>query len=72
MRPSHELDLRVLQQLSKKDMHAHVIDHDDRDPRLSAFPLARVIISTYYIVKGSEVVFVGTRQGLYNFALQED
>lgn len=72
MRSDHELDIRVLRRLSANNMHVRVIDHNNLDPRLSTFPLAHVVISTYFVVRGADVVFVGSRQGLYNFALQEN
>ena len=58
--------LETLKLLEEFDMYVHVIDHNDISV-LNKFPLAFIENSEVYIMKGDEIVYLGSRKGVYNF-----
>ena len=62
------MDKELLEILEEKDLHVHVIDHSLGYKDFGDIPLARMVGSTHFVMKGSDIVFVGSVQGVTSYA----
>ena len=63
----------VLEKLEAKDMHVHTIDHAAKGAydHLNV-PASVALWSTHYVMRGAEVVHVGTLDTVESFALRPE
>lgn len=60
---------KVLKKLSEADMHVHEIDHGPGGYKGFPQPIAHLVPSTHFVMKGAEIVHVGNKLSVVNFVL---
>jgi len=58
------MGIELLNKMKEHGLFAHALTEGETLPGI---PLAVLAISTHYLMEGSEIVFVGSAQGVINF-----
>lgn len=58
----------VLDKLTENGMHVHEIDHSEGYEDFN-LPLAWIVSSTHFVMKGADIVHVGNVESIERFAL---
>ena len=63
---------KVLEKLEENDMHVHETDHSDgiNEYKGMGTPIAHLVNSTHFIMKGADIVHVGNLTTIESFALR--